>query len=122
VLDREQVVGIVGMTELIGGYRRALATSLRRLTQTGRTVLVEETVAEDAEVAGRTIAEVPWSPGTVVVSVQRKGQLFFASGGTRLEAGDVVTAVTHPGSESALRVRLGGGEVYAPVPTVRRTV
>jgi H+/Cl- antiporter ClcA len=108
VLDRNTVVGIVGMTELIGGYRRALATSLRRLTQTGKTVLVEEHVGEGSAVAGRQIREVPWSPGTVIVSLQRDGQLLLVNGATRLDRGDLVSALTHPQATETLRARLRG--------------
>lgn len=109
VLDRDRVVGIVGMTELLGGYRNALRVSLRRLTETGKTVLVEDVVAPQAEVAGRAIADVAWSPGTVVISIQRDGQLLLADGRTRLEAGDLVSALTHPQTEEVLRTRLRGG-------------
>jgi H+/Cl- antiporter ClcA len=108
VLDGERVVGIVGMTELIGGYRAALRTSLRRLTETGKTVLVEERVGDASEVAGRTVAEVPWSPGTVVIAVQRGGQVLLVDGSTRFERGDVVSALTHPQTQEVLRERLRG--------------
>jgi H+/Cl- antiporter ClcA len=108
VLDDDRVVGIVGMSELVSGYRRALATSLRRLTRTGRTVLVEERIGDASEVAGRTIADVPWSPGTVVISVQRGDELLLVDGRTRLERGDLVSALTHPRTEEPLRERLRG--------------
>ncbi|HET8527474.1 MAG TPA: chloride channel protein [Gaiellaceae bacterium] len=110
VLDGDRVVGIVGMSELVGGYRRALATSLRRLTRTGKTVLVEARVADGSDVAGRTIAEVPWSPGTVVIAVQRGEELLLVDGATRLEQGDLVSALTHPRTERSLRSRLSGTE------------
>jgi H+/Cl- antiporter ClcA len=109
VLDGDRVVGIVGMSELVGGYRRALATSLRRLTRAGKTVLVEERIAGGSEVAGRTIAEVPWSPGTVVIAVQRGDELLLVDGATRLEHGDLVSALTHPQTEESLRARLRAG-------------
>jgi CBS domain-containing protein len=108
VLDGDRVVGIVGMRELIDGYRAALSSSLRRLTRTGKTVLVEATVAPASEVVGKTIAEVPWSPGTVVIAVQQDGQLVLASGRTAIAAGDTITALTHPSTEQTLRERLAG--------------
>ena len=106
VLDHDRVVGIVGMTELIEGYRHALRSSLRRVARTGKTALVEAEVDPRSEVVGRTIADVEWSPGTVIVSIQRNGQLLLASGGTELRAGDLITAVTHPMTEAVLRQRL----------------
>jgi len=124
VLDGDQVVGIVGMSELVGGYRHALATSLRRLTRTGKPVLVEERVADGSDVAGSTIAEVPWSPGTVVIAVQRGEGLLLVDGATRLEQGDLVSALTHPRTEQSLRLRLSGtngndlGAAPDPAPLV----
>jgi H+/Cl- antiporter ClcA len=108
VLVKEQVAGIVGMTELIGGYRRMLSISLKRLAEAGRTVLVEERVGERSEVAGKRVRDVPWSPGTVVVSVQREGQLLLVNGSTRLETDDLLSALTHPESETVLRSRIAG--------------
>lgn len=108
VLAGDRVVGILGMGELVGGYRQALATSLRRLTNTGKTVLVEERVAGDSNVRGKTIADAGWPPGTVVISVQRGDQILLVNGSTRLERGDVVTALTHPVSDETLRTLLRG--------------
>lgn len=108
VLDGDRVTGIVGMTELIGGYRRALATSLRRLTETGRTGLVEERLGEESDVSGKRISEVTWSPGTVIISVERDGQLVLVTSGTRLQAGDLVSALSHPEAAGTLRARLSG--------------
>jgi H+/Cl- antiporter ClcA len=106
VLDQDRVVGIVGMTELIDGYRDALRSGLRRIAGTGKTAVVEAEVHPRSEVVGRTIADVQWSPGTVIVSIQRDGQLLLASGATELRAGDLVTAMTHPMTEAVLRQRL----------------
>jgi H+/Cl- antiporter ClcA len=117
VLEGDRVVGIVGMTELVGGYRAALGVSLRRLTEAGRTVLVEEHVGSASEVAGRAVADVSWAPGTVVISVQRGGELLLADGRTRLERGDLVTALTHPRGEEAVRARLrGSSQPAGPEP------
>lgn len=127
VLERDRVVGILGMTQLIGGYRRALAGSFRRLTATGRTRLVEERVAAESEVAGKRVSEVSWAPGTVILSIERNGQLMLVSGGTRLEAGDLVSALSHPQTASTLRGRLSGrpetleGEEERREPTAAST-
>jgi hypothetical protein len=108
VVRRGTVVGILGMTELIGGYRRALGTSLRRLTAAGRTVLVEERIAEESAVCNKSVSEVAWSPGTVVISIERGGQLMLANGRTCLEAGDLVSALSHPQAAAVLRALLSG--------------
>jgi Trk K+ transport system NAD-binding subunit len=54
------------------------------------------------------VAEVPWSPGTVVIAVQRGGQVLLVDGSTRFERGDVVSALTHPQTQEVLRERLRG--------------
>ena len=111
VLERRRVVGIIGMTELISGYRHALAASFRRLTETGTTVLVEEAVVGTSRIVGSTVAEIPWPAGTVVLSVQRGDQLILVDGHTRIEHGDLVSALTHPATEKRLRSQLRGRTV-----------
>jgi chloride channel protein, CIC family len=108
VVQRGYIVGTLGMTELVGGYRRALSTSLRRLTAAGRTVLVEEQIADGSDLAGKSVSEVVWSPGTVIISVERGDQLMLANGRTRLEAGDLVSALSHPETADGLRGLLAG--------------
>jgi Trk K+ transport system NAD-binding subunit len=54
------------------------------------------------------VSDVAWSPGTVVISVQRDGQLVLVNGATHLQSGDLVSALTHPRTEDALRNRLHG--------------
>jgi Trk K+ transport system NAD-binding subunit len=97
------------MSELIEGYRRALSSSLSRLAGVaGETVLVEETVAGGSPVAQKTVAEINWPPGTVVVTVQRRSHLLFPQGATRLEPGDVVNALTRAEQGERLRALVCG--------------
>lgn len=120
VLDADRrVAGIVGMPEVIDGYRQTLSSSLRRLGNAARdTILVEKTVSDGSPFAGRTVAEAAWPPGSVVVSIQRGSHLLFPEGGTVLEPRDVVSVLRRPGNAPALRASLRGpvaeGEGEAP--------
>ncbi len=109
VVEEGRVVGILGMSELIDAYRRALAGSLRRLAAAGRTVLVEERIGEPSRLAGATVAGAGWPRGTVVLSVQHGEQLEFADGSTRLQLGDLITALARPSSEEQVRALVRGG-------------
>jgi H+/Cl- antiporter ClcA len=110
VLDTQRrVVGIVGMTEVIDGYRQTLWASLRRLGSAAKeTVLVEETVTECSPCARKTLAEATWPPGSVIVSIQRGSNLLFPEGDTVLEPRDVVSILSRPGNADQLRAFLRG--------------
>jgi CBS domain-containing protein len=113
VLDGDKhVVGIVGMTELIAGYREALLGALRRLGSAAKeAVLVEEVVAEGSPIARRTVSELDWPIGTVVVSIQRDSQLVFPEGDTTIEPEDRVSVLTRPDNATKLKAFLRGGAV-----------
>ena len=110
VVDNDgKVVGIVGTTDVINGYRMALQTSLRQLGRAGRgTILVEESVGSDAPVVGRAVHELGLPPGTVFMTLQRSNQLIFVTADTVLEAGDHVALVTKPTNLEMVRSTLGG--------------
>jgi H+/Cl- antiporter ClcA len=110
VLDADHhVAGIVGMAEVVEGYRRTLRSSLHRLgSAAGQTLLVEETVGESSPFGGKTVAEGGWPPGSLVVSIQRGSQLLFPVGETVIEPGDVVSLLTMPGHAAELRSDLAG--------------
>ncbi len=107
--DDRRVAGIVGMTEVIDGYRRALRSSLHRLASAGRqTLLVEETVRESSPFGGKRVADANWPAGSVVVSIQRGSQLLFPEGNTVIEPGDVLSLLTMPEHAERLRRDLTG--------------
>ncbi len=118
VLDADRrVVGIVAASDLIRGQRMALQAALRRVASAPQgTALLEEQVSEGSRFANRTIAEVGWPAGTVVVSIQRGNQLHFPEPETVLEPGDVLSVLTHIESAEALRQVLRGGPLGGPEP------
>ena len=109
VVDNDShVVGIVGTTDVINGYRMALQTSLRQLGRAGRgTVLVEEAVTDTAPVAGKAVHELNLPPGTVFMTIQRAEQLLFVNADTTLRPGDQLALITRPGNIDTVRAILG---------------
>jgi CBS domain-containing protein len=111
VLERDRVVGVIAMTEVIGGYQTALRRALRLLTGvTGTAVLMEATVGVDSPFAGSRVATAPWPKGCVAVSIDRQSQLVAPTPDTELQAGDVVVVVAPAGAEVAIRTLFGDVE------------
>jgi len=109
VVDNDgKVVGIVGTTDVINGYRMALQISLRQLGRAGRgTVLVEETVGPEADAVGKAVHELNLPPGTVFMTAQRANHLLFVSADTVLAAGDHLALITKPANLDSIRSVLG---------------
>jgi len=109
VVDDHQLVGVVGMSEIMAGYQRELRRSLRVLADTdGKCVLVEAPIADDSPLAGTTVGTAPWPAGTFVLSIDRHSQLIVQRPETSLEAGDQIAAMVNLEGEPELRRRLEG--------------
>jgi CBS domain-containing protein len=109
VIDDHELVGVVGMNEIMAGYQRELRRSLRQLAGTnGKSVLVEAPITEDSPFAGSTVATAPWPAGSFVLSIDRHSQLIVPRPETALQAGDQVAAVVNADGEAELRRRLDG--------------
>jgi H+/Cl- antiporter ClcA/CBS domain-containing protein len=109
VLDAERrIIGIVGTSDLIRAYRHSLSASLRSLrTIFAGSVLLEEEVRATSEAGGRAVGDGRWPNGTVVVAIQRGGQLIFPEASTRIREGDVVSALVPRSAERRFREALG---------------
>lgn len=102
------VVGIVGMSDLIRGYRQALRDSLKRIARAGTEIaIIEETVDDGSPIAGMTISAAKWPPGTVVLSIVRGSQLIFPDSDTVIENGDVLSVIAAADRVADLRARIG---------------
>lgn len=109
VLDGDELVGIVGMNEIINGYQRALRRSLRLLPGAmPGSALVESAIGAGSPFAGVPIRNAPWPTGAVAVSIDRGGHLIAPRGDTLLQRDDVVVAVVPKGREDELRGLLEG--------------
>ncbi len=111
VLDSgRRVVGIVKPGDIVRGYRRALASSTRRLSSlAGDAEPTEVPVGQGAPVAGRAIRDASLPRGTIVVSITRDKGLIFAEADTILKPGDLVSALVLPGSVDHFRWLMGAG-------------
>ena len=109
VVDGSDVVGIVAMSEVIGGYQRALRRSLRLFADiSGSSVLIEAPVGEGSPFAGATVAGAPWPRGSLALSIDRRSQLIAPQPETTLQPGDVVVVVLPAAAEADLRRQLDG--------------
>jgi hypothetical protein len=108
VLERDRIVGVIAMSEVIGGYQTALRRTLRLLTGvTGRAVLMEASVREGSRFDGTTVGSAPWPPGCVALTIERSSQLVAPTPDTPLLAGDVVVVVGPAGAEASIRSSFG---------------
>ncbi len=107
----DRLLGWINRASIIRAYELALArrASLEhrgeqmRLEAITEAPVLEMTVVEGAPVAGKTVAEVPWPEGAVLVRVQRGHQLLIPHGDTLLLPNDRLTFVAEPGAVVALR-------------------
>jgi hypothetical protein len=109
------VVGILSASDLISGYHRALdAYSGYVYNVTPHAVAVEERVGRHSPVAGRQIHEAGLPPWCMVVTVQHKGTIIYATGSTEVAVGDIVNALVSAEHVAELRELLrGDGETAA---------
>ncbi|MEX0790395.1 MAG: chloride channel protein [Actinomycetota bacterium] len=104
VLEGDRIIGVVAMSEMIGGYQSALRRTLRLLTGiSGKAVLMEVVVHEGSPFAGAQVSEAPWPAGCVALSIDRHSQLLGPTPETELMAGDVVVVVAPGGAEESIR-------------------
>ncbi len=104
-----RVTGILSASDLIGGYHRALdAYSGYVYNVTSHAVAVEERVGQSSPVAGKKIREAGLPPACIVVTVQHKGTLTYATGSTELDTGDIVSALVAEERVAQVRSLLRG--------------
>lgn len=110
VLDENgTVTGIVGMSDLIRGYREALRGSFSRLIGIKKsTTLIEETVGEASPLIGKSLAEIAWPAGTVALSLARGSQLSFPSAATVLQKEDTISLIAGTRNANAIRAQILG--------------
>ena len=106
-----RVVGILGVGDLLRGYRSALERDIGKLSQVSSgAAAVEERLSRTSPLVGRALRDAGMPPGCVVVTIQRGSELLFAAADTVLESGDVVNALATPASAEQLRAQLRGTE------------
>ncbi len=107
----DRLLGWINRASIIRAYELALARRATlehrgeqmRLEAITEAPVLEMVVVPDAPAAGKTVAEVNWPEGAVLVRVQRGHQLIIPHGDTRLQAGDRLTFVAEHDAVDALR-------------------
>jgi CIC family chloride channel protein len=88
--SKRQVIGIITMSDLVGGYRRALRESMKRVSLVGPGAgTLELAVEPGSAIEGRALSQAALPPGTMIVSLARGDEILVPDGHTLLQAGDV---------------------------------
>lgn len=109
VLDASRrVVGTVDTADLLRAYRRALSQNLRNLRSIfPGSVLLEVEVRDDSTIR-KTTSGADWPAGTVVVAIQREGQLIFPESATEIHQGDRLTILAPKSAVERIESQVGG--------------
>lgn len=109
VVEDNRRVGRLNVRDIIQTYKATLERSVHRATALPpETVALEMRLSPNSPLAGHSLAEVRWPHHTLVISINRAGEMIFPRGETRLEPGDVVMIMTDPSSEPELEAYLEG--------------
>lgn len=114
--DPERLVAMFRREDAINAYHLALGSSARqeRLPERAKAGRTDSTgffdceIGENSPAAGRTVREVPWPEGCLVVSIHRGNDLLVASGDQELLPGDALTVFGDETAHRRLRQRLRG--------------
>jgi CIC family chloride channel protein len=117
VTSNRRVVGILSVSDLVGGYQEALAANAGQLASVSAgATTVQERVGADSPLVGVELRDADLPPGCIVISVQRGEHMLVATGATALEEGDLVAALTNPTTaEAARRMIRGSDEPHPPM-------
>lgn len=108
--DRTKLVGLVSRADLVRAYQHALVRSLSdqqareqsRLRNLGGTSFREAVVHSDSAVCHQRVAAVTWPQQTVLVSIQRDGEVTMPNGNTVILPDDKVVYVSPASSADAV--------------------
>jgi CBS-domain-containing membrane protein len=94
VLDRDRrVVGTVSVGDIVDGYRKLLQVDTERLERLPRNiVIIEERLAGNSSLVGQSIKSLHL-PGVAIISIEREGNIFFATSTSVLKAQDIIRAI-----------------------------
>ncbi len=94
VLDRDRrVVGTVSVGDIVDGYRKFLQVDTERLERLPRNIVImEERLADNSSLVGQAIKSLHL-PGVAIISIEREGNVFFATAVSVLKAQDIIRAL-----------------------------
>ncbi len=105
VLDGERkVVGTIGTSDVVRGYRLGLLASLQSIQGDGAATGSERVpIAGSSPLVGRSLRQAGLPDSVIVTTIQRHRDLVVPGGGTVLEAGDELVLIGRPGDIDAIR-------------------
>jgi CIC family chloride channel protein len=109
-----QIVGVVRRNDIVRAYEVGVVRREEARRRAGAIQAVSDNLAEfidihltpDMGCVGKTIAELKLPRASVLVSIRRSGELVIPHGDTRLQAGDVLTALSERDSVSGVKSSL----------------
>lgn len=89
VLDQERrVVGSIAVTDVVRGYRGAVAADAKQLAAVASNAATfDAVVANDSAMIGRPLRDIPLPDGTIVLTISRGDDLLAPSADLKLAAG-----------------------------------
>jgi H+/Cl- antiporter ClcA len=108
VLDEQRRVrGIVALSDVVRGYRRAARADASRLAHVAsNSSIYEHKISADAPAVGRSVVTAGLPDGTIVVSVLRGDTVHYDIRDLALQAGDVLTVLARPQTQHAITALL----------------
>lgn len=104
VVERGRIVGSLHVRDVVETFRSSITRSARRADVLPRgTVIIEVRLGAASPLVGRTLRGIGLPGETLVVSVDREGEIIFPHANLQLEAGDVVMILGDRSCEAALR-------------------
>ena len=115
--DRQRVIGVLGLDDVLRAYQTALESNYRHFARvtTGAT-LIEEVVDESSPQLGSTLAAAGFPPSTLVLSIRRGDQLIFPQADTVLQIGDRATVLTDPSDVGSVQFAFRGRAAKVETP------
>jgi CIC family chloride channel protein len=110
VLDGERkVVGTIGTSDVVRGYRLGLLASLQRVNAEAEAADSDRVhIATGSLLAGRPLSEAALPVSIIVTTIQRDRDLLVPSGSTVLEAGDELVLIGRSSDIEAIRSTASG--------------
>jgi CIC family chloride channel protein len=113
--DPRRLVAMFRREDAIAAYHFALGAAARktRLPERVRTRHSDSTgffdfeIGEDSPASGRSIRDLPWPEGAIVVSIHRGNDLLVASGDKVLRTGDALTIFGDEAAQRRISERFG---------------
>jgi uncharacterized protein with PhoU and TrkA domain len=119
VVEGGQQVGEVTNRDALAAYKLMLQRGVRRArAMPASSLIVEGVVRRVSPLAGRSLRDASFPDGTLVISVRRQRETLYPTATTVLQAGDLATVLTPPGSAAAVHSLLEGrgqGEKQGPL-------